>query len=45
VHAIHQDVHFTGEIAKAVRTETQRLASWLGMQEIDFEAHALLNSS
>ena len=43
--AIHQDVHFTGEIAKAVCTETERLAFWLGMQEIDFKAHGLLNSS
>lgn len=37
VHAIHEDVHFTRKIAKSVDAEIQALASWLGMDAIDFE--------
>lgn len=35
VHAIHEDVPFTREIARDVRTEIEALASWLGMRTID----------
>jgi uncharacterized protein YcaQ len=37
VHAIHEDVRFTREITKAVHAEVEALASWLGMQMVDFE--------
>ena len=37
VHAIHEDVRFTRETTKAVHTEIEALASWLGMQSIDFD--------
>ena len=37
VHAIHEDVRFTREITKAVHAEVEALASWLGMQAVDFE--------
>jgi uncharacterized protein len=37
VQAIHEDVHFTRKIAKSVDAEIQALASWLGMDAIDFE--------
>jgi uncharacterized protein len=37
VHAIHEDVRFNREVAKAVHAEIEALASWLGMQAIDFE--------
>ena len=37
VEAIHEDVHFTRKIAKSVDAEIQALASWLGMDAIDFE--------
>jgi len=31
VHAIHEDVRFRRAMAKAVRTELESLASWLGL--------------
>lgn len=31
VHAIHEDVRFTGVVGDAVRTELEELASWLGL--------------
>jgi len=31
VHAIHEDVKFTGMVAKAVQVEVDELASWLGL--------------
>ena len=34
VHAIHQDVRFTRTITKAVRSELEDLASWLGLGAI-----------
>src|SRR5919204_1071972 len=34
VHAIHEDVRFTRDIARAVHAEIEALASWLGMQAI-----------
>jgi len=37
VHAIHEDVRFTREITNAVHAEVEALASWLGMQAVDFE--------
>jgi uncharacterized protein YcaQ len=37
VHAIHEDVRFTRTIAKPVHAEIEALASWLGMDAIDFE--------
>jgi uncharacterized protein YcaQ len=35
VNAIHQDVKFTRTMAKAVHTELEALASWLGLEAID----------
>ena len=37
VHAIHEDMRFTVEITKAVHAEIEALASWLGMQAIEFD--------
>jgi uncharacterized protein len=34
VNAIHEDVKFTAAMKKAVRTELEDLASWLGLDEI-----------
>ena len=31
VHAIHEDVRFTRTMTKAVQTELEDLASWLGL--------------
>jgi hypothetical protein len=31
VHAIHEDVKFTRTMTKAVRSELEDLASWLGL--------------
>jgi uncharacterized protein len=35
VHAIHQDVKFTGTVTKAVRAELEDLASWLGLDAVE----------
>jgi uncharacterized protein YcaQ len=35
VHAIHEDVKFTRTMTKAVRSELEDLASWLGLGAID----------
>jgi hypothetical protein len=35
VHAIHEDVKFTGTMTKAVRVELEDLASWLGLDAIE----------
>jgi uncharacterized protein len=35
VHAIHEDVRFTGAIAKGVRAELEDLAAWLGLDTIE----------
>jgi uncharacterized protein YcaQ len=35
VHAIHEDVRFTRPITRAVQSELQDLASWLGLDAID----------
>lgn len=37
VHAIHQDVRFTGAITIAVNAELEALASWLGLESVDRE--------
>ena len=37
VHAVHEDVRFTREIAKAVNSEVESLATWLGLSAIDGE--------
>jgi len=34
VHAIHQDVRFTRTMTKAVRSELEDLASWLGLDAV-----------
>jgi len=34
VNAIHEDVRFTRSITKAVRTELEELASWLGLEAV-----------
>ena len=34
VNAIHEDVEFTGAIAKGVQAELERLAAWLGLDTI-----------
>jgi uncharacterized protein len=35
VHAIHEDVKFTQTLRKAVQTELEDLASWLGLGEVE----------
>jgi uncharacterized protein len=35
VHAIHQDVRFTRTVTRAVQTELEDLASWLGLGEVE----------
>jgi hypothetical protein len=35
VHAIHEDVKFTRTVAKAVQSELEDLASWLGLNEVE----------
>ena len=35
VHAIHEDVRFTRTMAKAVQTELESLASWLGLDAVE----------
>jgi uncharacterized protein len=35
VHAIHEDVKFTRPMAKAVQTELEDLASWLGLAAVE----------
>jgi uncharacterized protein YcaQ len=35
VHAIHEDVKFTRAMTKAVRSELDDLASWLGLGAVD----------
>ena len=37
VHAVHEDVHFTRAVAKAVNAEIEALAAWLGLGAIDVE--------
>jgi uncharacterized protein len=37
VHAVHEDVRFTREIAKAVNSEVESLATWLGLSAIEVE--------
>jgi uncharacterized protein YcaQ len=37
VHAIHQDVRFTRAITAAVHAELEALASWLGLEAVDFQ--------
>ena len=34
VHAIHQDVRFTRTMTKAVQSELEALASWLGLDAV-----------
>jgi uncharacterized protein len=36
VHAVHEDVRFTRAITRAVRTELEALASWLGLEAVAF---------
>jgi len=36
VHAVHQDVRFTRAITTAVHAELEALASWLGLEAVDF---------
>jgi uncharacterized protein YcaQ len=36
VHALHEDVKFTPAITRAVRKEIDRLAEWLGLDDVDF---------
>jgi uncharacterized protein YcaQ len=35
VHAVHEDVHFTRAITRAVHTELEALASWLGLEAVE----------
>jgi uncharacterized protein len=35
VHAIHEDVRFTRTMTKAVQTELEDLASWLGLAAVE----------
>ena len=35
VHAIHEDVRFTGTMTKAVQSELEDLASWLGLGAVE----------
>jgi uncharacterized protein YcaQ len=35
VHAIHEDVTFTGRMTKAVQAELEDLASWLGLGSVE----------
>ena len=35
VHAIHEDLRFTGAMTKAVQAELEDLASWLGLAAIE----------
>jgi len=35
VHAIHEDVRFTRTMAKAVQSELEHLASWLGLGAVE----------
>jgi uncharacterized protein YcaQ len=35
VHAIHEDVRFTGALADAVQAELEDLASWLGLDAVE----------
>jgi uncharacterized protein YcaQ len=37
VHALHEDVRFTREITKAVNSEIESLAAWLGLRAIEVE--------
>jgi uncharacterized protein len=36
VHAIHEDVRFTRPITKGVRAELDSLASWLGLDAVEY---------
>jgi uncharacterized protein YcaQ len=36
VHAIHEDVRFTRSITKGVRAELDNLASWLGLEDVEY---------
>ena len=35
VHAIHEDVAFTGTMTRAVQAELEDLASWLGLAAVE----------
>ena len=35
VHAIHEDVRFTGTMTRAVQAELEDLASWIGLDAVD----------
>jgi uncharacterized protein YcaQ len=35
VHAVHEDVRFTGAITTAMHTELEALASWLGLEAVE----------
>ncbi len=35
VHALHEDVRFTGTMTKAVQSELENLASWLGLDAVE----------
>ena len=35
VHALHEDVSFTRTMTKAVQTELEDLASWLGLAAVE----------
>ena len=35
VNAIHEDIRFTRTLAKAVQTELEDLASWLGLAAVE----------
>jgi uncharacterized protein len=37
VHAIHEDTRFTKAMAAGVRAEIESLASWIGLDDIDYE--------
>jgi uncharacterized protein len=36
VHAIHEDVRFTRAMTQSVQAELEDLASWLGVDTVDF---------
>ena len=38
VHALHEDVRFSRPIARAVESELEALASWLGLAAVEMPA-------
>jgi uncharacterized protein YcaQ len=38
VHGVHEDVRFSRPIARAVQSELEALASWLGLSAVEMPA-------